>query len=124
MKSGWWKAQFNVTLGGIGIDFDELPVEVKKQIMGQMAQGAVAGAFEADIPAGDKPAGKEDQQGICPLCGGELKYTDNEQMDGGGVYHWICQSCEAAGKEGYGEVFDGHHYEVRDALGEPVPGRD
>lgn len=123
MKNGWWKLQFNVTLGGAEIDFDELPMETKSKIMAQVSQGAVAGAFDSDADSGEKEE-KADQHGICPLCGGELKYTDNEQMDNGGVYHCICTSCEATGKEGYDEVFDGHHYEVRDADGAKVPGRN
>lgn len=122
MKNGWWKIKFDVSMGGIDIDFEELPVETKRRIMAQVAQGAVAGAFETDVNSGEENE-KADQKGICPVCGGELKYTENEQMDDGGVYHWICTSCEATGKEGYNEVFDGHHYEVRDADGAEIPGR-
>lgn len=46
MKSGWWKIQFRVKLGDIEIDFDELPVEIKRKVMKQISQGAVAGALE------------------------------------------------------------------------------
>lgn len=73
---------------------------------------------------GEQTEEKTDQEGICPVCGGELKYTEDEPIDDGGVYHWICTSCEATGKEGYDKVFDGHHYEVCDADGNRVPGRD
>lgn len=52
MKSGWWKIQFSVTLDGIEIDFDELPVEVKRKVLRQVAQGAVAGAIDyEDTPS-------------------------------------------------------------------------
>lgn len=43
MKRGWWKIRFDVTLDGIGIDFDELPLESKKKIQALLAQGCVAG---------------------------------------------------------------------------------
>ena len=118
MKSGWWKLQFNVTVDGIEVDFDELPTEVKKKVLNQVAQGAVAGAFDTDI----EPA-TGDQEGICPVCGGELEFGDNEQMDDGGVYPWTCKACGATGKQGYNEVFDGRHYDVRDANGGKIPGR-
>ncbi len=64
-----------------------------------------------------------DQEGICPICGGELEFGDNEQMDNGGVYPWTCKACGATGKQGYDEVFDGRHYDVRDANGGKIPGR-
>ncbi len=118
MKSGWWKLQFNVTVDGIEVDFDELPTAVKKKVLNQVAQGAVAGAFDTDI----EPA-TGDQEGICPVCGGELEFGDNEQMDNGGVYPWTCKACGATGKQGYDEVFDGRHYDVRDANGGKIPGR-
>lgn len=122
MRSGWWKVKVEVTLDGASYDFNRLPQKVKQKIAAQMKQGAVAGAFEAD---GDSELkAKEDQAGVCPVCGGELRYTDNEQMDNGGVYHWICEECGATGKEGYDEVFDGHYYEVRGADGNEIPGRE
>ena len=65
-----------------------------------------------------------DREGICPVCGGELEFEDNVQMDDGGVYPWTCPSCGSTGKQGYNEVFDGHHYDVRDACGDPIPGRE
>lgn len=64
-----------------------------------------------------------DRKGICPVCGGELDFGDNEQMDDGGVYDWMCSCCGATGQQGYEEVFDGHHYNVRDADGNLIPGR-
>lgn len=48
MKDGWWQIQFRVKVGGIEIDFDELPVEVKRKVMKQISQGAVAGALELE----------------------------------------------------------------------------
>lgn len=54
MKSGWWKIQFSVTLDGIEIDFDELPVEVKRRVLRQVAQGAVAGAIDYEDTPGNR----------------------------------------------------------------------
>lgn len=61
-----------------------------------------------------------DEEGICPICGGELEYGDDEPLDDGGVYDWTCPSCRAIGKEGYSKVFD-RHYDVRDGDGNPYP---
>lgn len=61
-----------------------------------------------------------DEEGICPICGGELEYGDDEPLDDGGVYEWTCSSCGATGKEGYNKVFD-QHYDVRDGDGNPYP---
>ncbi|MCI9169324.1 MAG: hypothetical protein HFF42_00065 [Lawsonibacter sp.] len=59
-----------------------------------------------------------DEKGICPICGGELEYGDDEPLDDGGVYEWTCPSCGATGKEGYDKVFD-KHYSVHDGDGKP-----
>ena len=59
-----------------------------------------------------------EEEGICPICGGELEYGDDEPLDDGGVYEWTCPSCGATGKEGYSKVFD-RHYDVRDGDGKP-----
>ncbi len=61
-----------------------------------------------------------DEEGICPICGGELEYGDDEPLDDGGVYEWTCPNCGATGKEGYNKVFD-QHYEVYDGDGNPYP---
>ena len=61
-----------------------------------------------------------EDEGICPICGGELEYGDDEPLDNGGVYDWTCSSCGATGKEGYSKVFD-RHYDVRDGDGNPYP---
>lgn len=61
-----------------------------------------------------------DKEGICPICGGELEYGDDEPLDDGGVYEWTCPSCGATGKEGYDKVFD-KHYDVLDGDGNPYP---
>lgn len=50
-------------------------------------------------------------------------YGRAESDDEGGTTPWYCPHCEATGKEGHDDVFDGHHYDVRDKNGEPVPGR-
>lgn len=62
-----------------------------------------------------------DREGICPICGSAVEYVCSEPMDSGGVHHWNCPGCGASGKEGYNEVFDGHHYNVIDGRGNPFP---
>lgn len=64
-----------------------------------------------------------DEEGVCPQCGAQLEYGERESVDEGGVYFWQCPKCGATGREGYSEVFDGHHYCVRDKDGNPIPGR-
>lgn len=61
-----------------------------------------------------------DEEGICPICGGDLEYGDDEPLDDGGVYEWTCLHCGATGKEGYSKVFD-RHYDVQDKNGDPYP---
>ena len=61
-----------------------------------------------------------DEEGLCPICGGELEYEGDEPLDDGGVYEWTCPSCGATGKEGYNKVFD-RHYDVHDGDGNPYP---
>lgn len=61
------------------------------------------------------------QEGICPVCGGELEYTGvREDDDDGCTYPWSCTKCGAAGKEGYSLRFDGNHYDVQDCDGNEV----
>ena len=43
MKTGWWKVNFDITLEGLGVDFDELSEDSKRHILALMAQGCVAG---------------------------------------------------------------------------------
>lgn len=89
----------------------------------------VISALGAQVQAAEKThltisKTEEDQEGICPVCGGELELEDNIQMDDGGVYPWKCLSCGATGKQGYAEIFDGNHYDVRDADGNLIQGRE
>ena len=64
-----------------------------------------------------------DEEGVCPLCGAELKYNGAHDIDDdGGTIPWECTNCGATGAEGYNRVFD-QHYNVCDASGRPVPGR-
>ena len=55
-----------------------------------------------------------DEEGVCPICGGELEYGNDKPLDDGGVYEWTCPDCGAIGKEGYSKVFD-RHYDVHEA---------
>lgn len=66
-----------------------------------------------------------DAECVCPVCGGKIEYSgETVQTCGGGMHPWKCPSCGATGAEGYHEVFDGHHYDVRDKNRMPVPGRE
>lgn len=58
------------------------------------------------------------QEGICPLCGGEIEYNGAKDPDDSGfTIPWQCTRCNAEGKEGYTETFDDMHYEVYDEDG-------
>ena len=61
-----------------------------------------------------------DEEGVCPVCGGELEYECDKPQDDGGFYEWTCFDCGATGKEGYNKVFD-RHYDVYDGDGNPYP---
>lgn len=61
-----------------------------------------------------------DQEGVCPICGAELRYDGpHEIVDDGGLIPWTCPNCGATGKEGYNTLFD-QHYDVQDGDGKPV----
>lgn len=60
------------------------------------------------------------QEGVCPLCGGELEYGERDDIDDGGTHQWECKECGSTGEEGFDRVFDGNHYNVQDANGVPV----
>lgn len=65
-----------------------------------------------------------DEDGICPCCGAEIEYEgDNDIDDDGTTVSWECPECGTTGKASYTSVFDGH-YDVEDANGDPLPGRD
>ena len=56
-------------------------------------------------------------EGICPLCGGELEYIGPREFDdSGSTVPWHCAKCGACGNEGYTDVF-ASHYRVQDADG-------
>ena len=60
------------------------------------------------------------EEGVCPICGGDIEYGDFEMHDEGATYDWECPKCGATGKEGYDLTFDGNHYNVCDANGNEV----
>ena len=59
-----------------------------------------------------------EEEGICPICGGELEYGNDVRLDDGGCREWTCPECGATGKELYDKVFD-QHYDVKDGDGDP-----
>lgn len=83
----------------------------------QSGEITVYGDIESD--------GSTDAEGICPICGGKIEYSGESILTcGGGMRPWKCSECEATGEEGFHEVFDGHHYNVRQSDGQAVPGRE
>lgn len=64
-----------------------------------------------------------DEDGICPVCGAEINYLGDNQVDDEGTsVSWECPECGTSGKSGYTSVFD-RHYDVTDSLGKSIPGR-
>lgn len=57
-----------------------------------------------------------DEDGVCPICGDDVEYSDNEIDDDGTIAKWECPGCGATGKAGYAGVFSGH-YDVQDENG-------
>lgn len=56
----------------------------------------------------------------CPLCGAEIEYLGDQQLDDdGSIVSRECPKCGATGKAGYHLVFDAH-YRVCDANGNEV----
>ena len=73
---------------------------------------------------GDIQLGGMDTEGMCPVCGRKVEHTGELLPTCGGVLlPWKCQSCGATGDEGHNLDFDGHHYNVRDKDGRPLPAR-
>lgn len=147
MEPATFKAAFVLLVGfGAGrisnvciedIHGDELPQEEKQSALclakklAEVSSDTVFAAIQRGMPcvAGD---GEEipfathfnDQDGICPCCGGEIEYEgDNDVDDDGTTVSWTCPECGASGKSGYTGVFDGH-YDVEDADGNEIPGRE
>lgn len=61
------------------------------------------------------------EEGLCPICGGELHFAGcREDDDNGCTYPWNCSVCGASGKESYSLSFDGSHYDVETKNGTPV----
>ena len=50
----------------------------------------------------------DDIAGVCPVCGGPLIYVDGKDALDGSSRKWICQDCDATGKEVYRGKFVGH----------------
>lgn len=64
----------------------------------------------------------ESVEGVCPVCGASVEYTGEDiKTCGGGMHPWKCPACGATGEEGYDEVFDGQHYNVKDKDGNEIP---
>ena len=76
-----------------------------------------------EYASGERKDDNTDTEGICPVCGGVIIYNGGmDRDDSGGTYPWECVYCGSTGKEGFDFHFD-RHYDVRDAQGNPIPGR-
>ena len=65
-----------------------------------------------------------DKEGICPICGGEIDYCgEHELNDTGYSIGWVCPDCGATGHEENGELF-AYHSRVCDKDGKEVEGRE
>lgn len=92
---------------------------------------ALIAVIQRDLPPvkggdGDVPPlnSNGDEDGVCPVCGAEIEYEgDNEVDDDGTIVSWECPECGATGKTGYTSVFD-RHYRVQDKNGNEIPRRD
>ena len=93
-------------------------IAICKELAGLGAKDLVNYIHRSSLEIKDPDA---DEEGICPICGGELEYGNDISLDEGGVSEWTCPSCGATGKEGYNKVFD-QHYDVQNGDGNPFPG--
>ena len=51
---------------------------------------------------------KKNEEGVCPICGGESLEFESAEIDDGGVkYPWTCE-CGASGDEYYDMTFSEH----------------
>lgn len=95
-------------------------MQLAKGFAGLSGMELLAYASRCGVKLEDDPA---DQPGICPLCGGKLDYGGDASANRPHAVGWTCESCGAAGKEAYREVFD-CHYDVQNRDGELIVGRD
>lgn len=118
--------------GDMVADFHDNSVRANEQVLSHIlaAKEALGKLWEEHLAKSrmsDRQAAASasaDEEGVCPLCGAEIKYSGPHDIDDdGGTIPWECPNCEATGKEGYNRVFD-QHYNVCDAAGNPAPGRE
>lgn len=77
-----------------------------------------------DVPDTPVSPSSIDKEGICLVCGASIEYEGkNDIDDDGGTFPWNCPKCGASGLEGYTRLFD-RHYNVVDANGGLIPGRE
>lgn len=115
--------------GDIIVDFHDNGVRLNKQVWSHINAAKdqlrqIWTAHTADEHSAQEQDEPHDEEGVCPMCGAEIKYDGPHEIDDdGGTVPWKCPNCGATGKEGYNRVFD-QHYNVCDAEGNPAPGRD
>ena len=67
-------------------------------------------------------ASSSDEPGICPVCGGRIKYDHQGSSEWNFILTWHCLDCQATGEENHHLVFDAH-YNLHEKNGDPIPRR-
>ena len=67
-------------------------------------------------------AGSSDEPGVCPVCGGRIKYDHEGSSEWSFILTWYCLDCQATGEENHHLVFDAH-YNLHEKNGDPIPRR-
>lgn len=86
---------------------------VLKYHISSLVDGLEACMQAASAEANRQSAREENEQqeveDICPLCGGELNWAgDRDLQDDGAVASWSCPSCGAHGMAGWNLAFEGY----------------
>lgn len=54
-------------------------------------------------------ASSSDEPGVCPVCGGRIKYDHEGSSEWNFILTWHCLDCGATGEENHHLVFDAHY---------------
>lgn len=81
-------------------------IQAAKDFSSLSAVERIAYAARCGIKLEDGPIHKP---GICPLCGGALRYGKCETTDKLRIQDWTCEKCGATGKEAHRMAFDCHY---------------
>ena len=64
-------------------------------------------------------ASSSDEPGVCPVCGGRIKYDHEGSSEWNFILTWHCLDCGATGEENHHLVFDAH-YNLHEKNGDPI----